>query len=115
MARKLRVQYPGAVYHVMNRGDRRKPVFKDDQDRQTFLRTLGEACAKTRWRLHAWCLMPNHFHLVLTTPQANLVVESTRPSARNINKGVAHWDWRLAAKRLLARGNGQWLGDSPNP
>src|SRR5580692_3479540 len=74
MARKLRVQYPGAVYHVMNRGDRREPVFKDDQDRQTFLRTLGEACAKTRWRLHAWCLMPNHFHLVLTTPQANLVV-----------------------------------------
>lgn len=74
MARKLRVQYPGAVYHVMNRGDRREPIFKDDKDRQVFLQTLGEVCAKTGWRVHAWCLMPNHFHLVLATPQPNLVV-----------------------------------------
>lgn len=73
MARKLRVQYPGAVYHVMNRGDRREPIFYDDKDRQAFLQTLGEACARTRWRIHAFCLMPNHFQLVLTTPQANLV------------------------------------------
>ena len=57
----------------MNRGDRREPIFLDDTDRHRFLQTLGEACAKTGWRVHAWCLMPNHFHLVLTTPQANLV------------------------------------------
>ena len=73
MARKLRVQYPGAIYHVMNRGDRREPIFKDDQDRQRFLETLTEACAKTGWQIHAYCLMPNHFHLVVETPQANLV------------------------------------------
>src|SRR6266567_3920374 len=73
MARKLRVEYPGAIYHVMNRGDRREPIFQDDQDRQTFLETLGEACAKTGWQVHALCLMPNHFHLVVETPQANLV------------------------------------------
>jgi len=72
MARKLRVQYPGAIYHVMNRGDRREPIFKDDQDRQRFLQTLGEACAKTGWQVHAFCLMPNHFHLVVETPQPNL-------------------------------------------
>ncbi len=73
MARKLRVQYPGAIYHVMNRGDRREAIFKDDRDRALFLATLGEACAKTGWQIHAYCLMPNHFHLVVETPQANLV------------------------------------------
>jgi REP element-mobilizing transposase RayT len=73
MARKLRVQYSGAIYHVMNRGDRREPIFKDDQDRQRFLATLGEACVKTGWEIHAYCLMSNHFHLVIETPNANLV------------------------------------------
>jgi len=73
MARKLRVQYAGAIYHVMNRGDRREPIFKDDTDRKRFEQTLGEACQKTGWLVHAWCLMPNHFHLVIETPQPNLV------------------------------------------
>src|ERR1017187_3800662 len=73
MARKLRVQYPGAIYHVINRGDRREPIFKDDQDHRRFLETLGEACGKTGWQVHAYCLMLNHFHLVLETPNANLV------------------------------------------
>jgi putative transposase len=73
MARKLRVEYPGAIYHAMNRGDRREPIFKDDADRQRFLETLGEACAKTGWQVHALCQMPNHFHLVVETPQPNLV------------------------------------------
>ncbi len=73
MPRKLRVEYPGAIYHVMNRGDRREPIFKDDEDRQRFWDTLGEACTKTGWQVHALCLMPNHFHLVMETPQANLV------------------------------------------
>jgi putative transposase len=73
MARKLRVQYPGAIYHVMNRGDRREPIFKDEQDHRRFLETLGEACAKTGWQVPAYGLMLNHFHLVIETPQANLV------------------------------------------
>ncbi len=73
MARKLRVEYAGALYHVMSRGDRREPIYKDDEDRQRFLDTLGEACAKTGWQVHALCLMPNHFHLVVETPQGNLV------------------------------------------
>src|SRR5271170_7636119 len=73
MARKLRVQYPGAIYHVMNRGDRRERIFEDEGDRKLFLETLEEACEKTGWLVHAWCLMPNHFHLVIETPQANLV------------------------------------------
>ena len=73
MARKLRVEYPGAIYHLMNRRDRRESIFKDDEDRQRFLGTLGEACVKTGWQVHAYCLMSNHFHLVIETPQANLV------------------------------------------
>lgn len=73
MARKLRIQYPGAIYHTMNRGDRREPIFLDDHDRSQFLETLGEACEKTDWQVHVWCLMNNHFHLVVETPRANLV------------------------------------------
>ena len=73
MARKLRIQYPGAIYHVMNRGDRREPIFKDDRDRIRFVETLAEACGKTAWQVHAYCLMANHFHLVVETPQGNLV------------------------------------------
>jgi putative transposase len=73
MARKLRVEYPGAIYHLMNRGDRSEPIFRDDEDRNHFLEALGEACAKTSWQIHAYCLMKNHFHMVIETPQANLV------------------------------------------
>jgi len=73
MARKRRVEYPGAIYHVMNRGDRQEPIFKDEEDRERFLATLTEACGKTGWQVHAYCLMSNHFHLVVETPQANLV------------------------------------------
>jgi len=73
MARKLRVEYPGAIYHVINRGDRREPIFKDDEDRQGFLTALGQTCQKTGWQIHAFTLMPNHFHLVIETPQATLV------------------------------------------
>ena len=57
----------------MNRGDHREDTFLNDQDRELFLQTLGQACAKTDWQVHAWCLMRNHFHLVVETPKANLV------------------------------------------
>ena len=73
MPRNLRLEYGGAIYHVMNRGDRRENIFLDDQDRRLFLAALGEACGKTQWQVHAYCLMSNHFHLVVESPQANLV------------------------------------------
>ena len=73
MPRQLRLQYPGAMYHVMSRGNRRGKIFLDDVDRQDFLKTLAEACQKTGWQVHAYCLMPNHYHLVLETPEPNLV------------------------------------------
>jgi putative transposase len=73
MPRALRIEYPGAIYHVMNRGDRREPIFRDDLDHKKFLTTLAEVCTKTDWQVHACCLMGNHFHLVVETPDANLV------------------------------------------
>ena len=72
MARKLRVQYPGAMYHVMSRGDHLEVIFRDGKDPDLFLATLEEACVKTDWQVHAYCLMSNHFHLVVETPRGNL-------------------------------------------
>ena len=73
MARKVRVQYPGAVYHVMSRGNQGNAIFRDDRDRERFVETLGEACGKTGWLVHAYVLLGNHYHLLLETPEANLV------------------------------------------
>ena len=73
MPRTMRVEYPGAIYHVMDRGDRREDIFLDDVDRLEFLKTLAEGSQKAGWQVHAYCLMRNHFHLVLETPDANLV------------------------------------------
>ena len=73
MPRQLRIEYPGAIYHIMSRGDRQKDIYVDDVDRQDFLKTLAEACQKSGFQVHAYCLMRNHFHLVVETPNANLV------------------------------------------
>ena len=73
MARPIRFQYPGAIYHVMASGDGGKVVFERDDDRKAFVCKLGQVGASHGWRVHAWVLMGNHFHLLLETPQANLV------------------------------------------
>jgi putative transposase len=73
MPRPLRIEYAGACYHIVSRGDRREDIFNDDADRQTFLKTLEQTCGKTGWQVHAHCLLSNHFHLVIETPQPNLV------------------------------------------
>ena len=65
MDRKARVEFEGAVYHVLDRGDRREPIVNDDADRVRFLETLGEVCARTGWRVHAYVLMTNHYHFLL--------------------------------------------------
>ena len=72
MARPLRVQFSGAVYHVMARGNEGRPIFRDDKDRHRFLDALGEMTERFGVRLHAYCLMLNHYHLLLETPRANL-------------------------------------------
>ena len=72
MARPLRIEYPGAVYHVTSRGNEKKPVFKDDHDRDNFLNALQHVNKRYSWICHAYCLMTNHYHLLIETPEGNL-------------------------------------------
>jgi len=73
MARKTRIEYEGACYHVINRGNYRSWIFESAGARKSFLACLEEACVTMGWRLHAWCLMGNHYHLCIETPHPNLV------------------------------------------
>ena len=73
MARPVRYEGAGAVYHVMARGDGGRDVFVEDEDRKAWLGALGKTCARHGWRVHAFVLMGNHFHLLLETPEPNLV------------------------------------------
>ena len=73
MPRALRIQYPGACYHVINRGNYRHDLFATDGARKAFLRALFEAVQRYGWKLHAYVLMSNHYHLAVETPRANLV------------------------------------------
>lgn len=72
MARPLRIEFAGALYHVTSRGDRREPIFDDDEDRRIFLSVLAEVVDRFNWLCHAYCLMTNHYHLVVETPDGNL-------------------------------------------
>ncbi len=72
MARPLRIEFAGALYHLTSRGDRSGSIFEDDEDRRQFLRTLAEVVERFNWACHAYCLMANHYHLVVETPDANL-------------------------------------------
>lgn len=72
MARQLRVEFEGAIYHVMVRGNRRKNVFVDEHDYSRFLQRLSESIGTYNVRVYMFCMMPNHVHLVVETPQANI-------------------------------------------
>ncbi len=72
MARPLRIEFPGALYHITARGNAQQDIFVDDEDRLLFLSVLERVVSRFHLLLHAYCLMDNHYHLVLETPQANL-------------------------------------------
>jgi len=72
MARPFRYQYAGAIHHITVRGNERRAVFRDDTDRERFILKLREQLEQHHVRLYAYCLMPNHYHLVICTPRANL-------------------------------------------
>jgi putative transposase len=74
MARPLRIEYSGAVYHVTARGNARESIYKDDEDRKAFLGILGKVIERHNWLCHAYCLMDNHYHLLIETLDANLSV-----------------------------------------
>lgn len=73
MARPLRLQFPGAVYHLTAHGNARQAIYLDDADRHAFLRLLSREVQQHRWRCYAYCLMSNHYHLLIETPEGNLV------------------------------------------
>ena len=72
MARPIRLEFPGAIYHVTTRGNGGDDVFLDDQDRLLFLTVLGEVVSRSGWIVHAYVLMDNHYHLLIETPNGNL-------------------------------------------
>ena len=72
MSRPLRIEFAGALYHVTSRGNGRKPIFRDDQDRLSFLEVLHKVNQRYHWLCHAYCLMSNHYHLIIETPEGNL-------------------------------------------
>jgi putative transposase len=72
MARPLRIELPGGLYHVTSRGDRREDIFLGDGDRLMWLELFGQVCRRFNWICHAWCLMDNHYHIVVETVEGNL-------------------------------------------
>ena len=90
-ATRVTVEFAGAVYQVMTRGNERRYIFRDDRDRKRFLETLGETPERFGVRVLAYCLMPNHVHLVLDTPRANL--------SQAMGAGFAAVRWRIRGRR----------------
>jgi putative transposase len=80
MARPLRLQFPGALYHVTARGNARQRIYLDAEDRHRFLELLGQEIGQQRWICYAYCLMDNHYHLLIETPEPNLVAGMQRLS-----------------------------------
>ena len=72
MPRPPRIEFPNALYHVTARGDRREDIVEDDENRKLLLETLGEVIGQFNWVCYAWCLMDNHYHLLIQTPDGNL-------------------------------------------
>src|SRR5258706_16218698 len=90
MARKLRLEFPGAIYHLINRGNYRSWIFRDEKTRTAFQAALFQACERSAWLLHAFVIMGNHFHLALETPLGNLAAarsDGARPQP--VATGVA--------------------------
>ncbi|MFH1404880.1 MAG: transposase [Patescibacteria group bacterium] len=86
MARPIRIEYPGALYHVVSRGNAYKNIYKDDKDRQKFLNWIEDAVEMHNLICHAYCLMGNHYHLLIETPDANL-----SKAMRDINGNYTQW------------------------
>jgi len=86
MARPLRIEYPSAFYHITARGNEQKDIFRDDKDRERFLGYLETAAGRYKAVIHVYCLMSNHFHLLLSTPEGNL-----SQIMRHINGGYTTW------------------------
>ena len=89
MARPLRIEFAGALYHLTARGDRREPIYENDEDRHSFLSILGTVVGDFNWVCHAYCLMVNHYHLLVETPEGNLA-----KGMRQLNGLYTQWSNR---------------------
>lgn len=90
MGRPARIQAAGAIYHVTTRGNRHAPIYTDERSRQRFLVLLEDVVARTRWHVHGYCLMTNHYHLLIETPEPNIAFGMQR-----LNGMYARWfNWR---------------------
>jgi REP element-mobilizing transposase RayT len=115
MARPLRIEFPGAWYHVMNRGARREAIFRSDEQRQYFLSLLAGTSERLNAEWHAYCLMDNHYHLMVRTPEGNL-----QRIMRQINGRYTRFFNRMAGhdgplfrgryKAVLVDAQSYWLG-----
>jgi REP element-mobilizing transposase RayT len=94
LARPLRIEFAGALYHVTSRGNKCEDIYLSDRDRELFLSILGEVCQRFNWHCHAYCLMSNHYHLLIETPDANLA-----QGMRQLN-GVYTQRFNQAQKRV---------------
>jgi putative transposase len=93
MARPLRIEIPAALYHVTSRGDRREAIYVADADRRYWLKLLGEVCERFNWQCHAYCLMDNHYHIILETIEGNLSA-----GMRQLNGVYTQWHNRTHGK-----------------
>ena len=78
MARPLRLEFAGALYHITSRGNRCEAIYLTDNDRDAYLSTLAKVCDRFNWIVHAYCLMDDHYHIMIETPD------------RNLSKGMRH-------------------------
>lgn len=88
MARPLRIQFPGALYHVISRGNERNAIVRDDAEREKRLDWLRRTVEMYGWRLHALVLMTNHEHLFVETPEANLSAAAIRAISTGVTAGA---------------------------
>lgn len=114
MPRKLRLEFPGAIYHLINRGNYRSPVFETAGARQAFEECLFEACARSSWLLHAFVVMTNHYHLAVETPLGNMVagmqwLQSTFGNRFNRLRGEHGHLFQGRYKALVVE-DGEYLG-----
>jgi putative transposase len=115
MTRPLRIEFPGARYHVTARGNEQKAIVRDDLDREDWVATFGLVCDRFGWRCLEWCLMDNHFHFVLETPKANLARGMQQLNGRyaqrfNRRHGRVGHLFQGRYKALLTQNDGHLLG-----
>jgi putative transposase len=115
MSRPLRIEFPGARYHVTARGNEQKAIVRDDLDREDWVVTFGLVCARFGWRCLEWCLMDNHFHAVLETPKANLARGMQQLNGRYAQRFNQRYDrvghlFQGRYKALLTQNDAHLLG-----